>query len=108
MKVSITIDDIRLKSKLNVNQTIIFTENTFSYSILGLTQSYSGVLGDVEGFIQTIPGIYKGNRPIEITEVDKVHLKYDCVNESTVNGVRETILYSFALSPPRTKNIQRT
>ena len=51
-----------------------------------------------------IAGSYKGNKPINITGIDKVHLKCDCVNGSIVNGVREPILYSFALfSPPGRK-----
>ena len=32
--------------------------------------------------------------------VHKVHLKRDCIIGSIVNGVREPILYSFALSSP--------
>ena len=39
VKVNITIDDIRLKSKLKINQTLIFTEKSFFYTILGFTQS---------------------------------------------------------------------
>ena len=34
VKVSITIDDIRLKSKLNINQTLIFNKKSFFYGIL--------------------------------------------------------------------------
>ena len=71
---------------------------------MGFVQSYSGELGDIEGFIQLIPGSYKSDRPVNITRIDKVHLKSDCVNGSIVNGVREPILYSFGLSsPPRYK-----
>ena len=47
-----------------------------------------------------IAGSYKGDRPINITGVDKAHLKCDCINGSIVNGIREPILYSFALSSP--------
>ena len=100
MKVSINIDIIRLKSNFKNRQTLIFTKKTFFYKILGFTQSFSGVIGDIERFIQIIPGIYKNNRPITITGVDKVHLKCDCVNGTIVNGVREPIMYSCALSSP--------
>ena len=34
-KVNITIDDIRLKANLKTNQTLIFTEKSFFYTILG-------------------------------------------------------------------------
>ena len=39
VKVNITIDDIKLKSNLITNQTLIFTERSFFYTILGFTQS---------------------------------------------------------------------
>ena len=45
-------------------------------------------------------GSYKSDRPINITGIDKVHLKCDCIQGSIVNGLRENILYSFALSSP--------
>ena len=56
VKVSVTIDDIRLKSNLKINQTLIFTEKSFFYSFLGFTQSHQGPLNDIEGFYQILPG----------------------------------------------------
>ena len=47
-----------------------------------------------------ISGSYKSDKPINITGIDNVHLKCDCVQGSIVNGVREPVLYSFALSSP--------
>ena len=35
-----------------------------------------------------------------ITTTDKVHLKCDCVDVATVNGIRDQILFSFNLSAP--------
>ena len=100
VKVNITIDDIKLKSNLKTNQTLIFTEKSFFYTILGFKQSRSYPLDDIDGFYQLIPGSYKGDKPINITGIDKVHLTCDCIQGSIVNGVREPILYSFALSSP--------
>ena len=100
VKISITIDDIRLKSNLKINQTLLFTEKSFFYTILGFTQSRSYPLDDVDGFYQLIAGSYKSNKPINITGIDKIHLKCDCIQGSIVNGVREPILFSFALSSP--------
>ena len=100
MKVTITIDDIRLKSILKINQTLTFTEKSFFYTILGFTQSRSYPLDDIDGFYQLISGSYKSDRPINITGIDKIHLKCDCIQGSIVNGVREPILFSFALSSP--------
>ena len=100
VKVNITIDDIRLKSNLKINQTLIFTEKSFFYTILGFTQSRSYPLDDIDGFYQLISGSYKSDKPINITGIDKIHLKFDCIQGSIVNGKREPILFSFALSSP--------
>ena len=100
VKVNITIDDIRLKSNLKINQTLIFTEKSFFYIILGFTQSRFYPLNDIEGFYQIIPGLHKSDKPINIIGIDKIHLKCDCIQGSIVNGIREPVLYSFALSSP--------
>ena len=100
VKVNITIDDIRLKSNLKINQTLLFTEKSFFYTILGFTQSRSYPLDDIDGFYQIIAGLYKSDRPINITGIDKIHLKCNCIQGSIVNGIREPILFSFALSSP--------
>ena len=100
VKISVTLDDIRLKSNLKTNQTLIFTEKSFFYTILGFTRTHSYPLDDIDGFYQLIAGSYKGNRPINITGIDKIHLKCDCIQGSIVNGAREPILFSFALSSP--------
>ena len=42
---------------------------------------------------------------LEITGIDKVHLKGDCILGSIVNGIREPILYSFALFKPPGHNV---
>ena len=100
MKISFTVDDIRLKSNLKNNQTLIFTEKSFFYTILGSTRSRSYPIDGIDGFYRTIAGSYKSDRPINTTGVDKIHLKRDCIQGSIVNGIRESILYSFALSSP--------
>ena len=101
VKVNITIDDIRLKSNLKINQTLIITEKSFFYTILGFTQSRSYPLNDIDGFYQLIAGSYKSDKPVNITGIDKIHLKCNCIQSSFITGKRESILYSFALfSPP--------
>ena len=94
VKVNATIDDIKLKSNLKSNQTLIFTEKSFFYTILGFTQSRSYPLDDIDGFYQLIAGSYKSDKPINITGIDKIHLKCDCIQGSIVDGLREPILYS--------------
>ena len=67
---------------------------------MGFTQSYSGPLGDLDGYVQLIPGTYKSDRPFNITSIDKILLKGDCFIGSIVNDVRDSILFSFALDQP--------
>ena len=107
VKVNITVDDNRLKSNLKINQTLKFTEKSFFYTILGFTQSRSYPLDDIDGFYQLIAGSYKSDKPINITGIDKIHLKCDCIQGSLVNGIREPILYSFALSSPPVPKIYK-
>ena len=54
-----------------------------------------------------IAGLYKSDKPINITGFDRVHLKCDCIQGSIVNGVREPILFSFALSSPPGQKIYK-
>ena len=73
VKVSVKIDDARLKSNLKFNQTLIFTKTSFFIQFLGLTRSRSYPLDDVYEFCQLFSGSYKSDRPINITGVDKNH-----------------------------------
>ena len=100
VKVSVNIAEKKYKTNLKTNQTLIFTNKSFFYTILGFTQSHSYPLDDIDGFYQLIAGSYKSDKPINITGIDKLHLKCDCFDGSIVNGTREPILYSFALSLP--------
>ena len=100
VKINVTIDDIGLKPNLNFIHTLIFTEKSFFYTILGFTRSHSYPLDAIDGFYQLIAGSYKIDRPINITGIDKIHLKCNCIQGSIVNGKRESILFSFALSSP--------
>ena len=107
VKVIVTIDDVPLNSILKINQTLVFTEKSFFYTILGFSRSRYYTLKDIDGVYQLIAGSYKSDRPINNTGVDKNHLKADCIQGSIVNGVREPILYNFALSSPPGHKILR-
>ena len=100
IKMKITINDIKRRSNLSTNKTIRFTEKSFSFTILGCIQFFSGPLGDIGRYIQLLPGTYKSDKPFTITGIDKKHLTYDCINGSIVNGIREPFLYSFGLDKP--------
>ena len=100
VKIDITIDERKYKTDLNTNQTLLFTKKSFFYTILGFSQSRSYPLEDIDGFYQLISGSYKSDKPINITGIDKVHLKCNCIDGSIMNGIREPILYSFSLDQP--------
>ena len=68
---------------------------------MGFTRSHSYPLDDIDGFYRLIAGSYKSNTPINFTGIDEIDLKSDCINGSLVNGLRESILYSFAMDKPR-------
>ena len=100
VKISVTIDEKIFKTNLKINQTLIFTKKSFFYTILGFTRSHSYPLDDIDGSYQLIAGSFKGDRPINITGIKKVHPNCNVADGSIVNGVREPILYSFALDQP--------
>ena len=100
VKVNITLDDIGIRSNLSNIETVRFTKKTFSCTFSGFTQKQSGPLSDIETFVQLTPGTHKSDKPVVITDVDEIHLEADCINGSTVNCVREPILYRFALDKP--------
>ena len=56
VKISITIDNIRLGSNSNINQTLIFIGKSYFDPILGFFQSDLCTLSNMEGFIQLLPG----------------------------------------------------
>ena len=73
VKISVTINERKYKSNLKINQTIMFTNESFFYTILGFTQSHTYPLDDIDGFYQLIAGSYKSDKPINIISIDKVH-----------------------------------
>ena len=97
VKVNISIDDFRLKSKLTTSKTKKFTEKSFYYTILDFTQSKSGTLGNIERFVQLISRSYKSNKPNNPNRNDIIHLKCDCNNGSIINGITDPILDSFVV-----------
>ena len=107
MKVSVNIEDIRLKSNLKFNQTLIVTKMSSSYTILDFTRSRSYLSDDTVGFYQLIAGSFKINRHINIKGINKTHLKADCIQRNIVNVIREQILYNFALDKPPGRKIYK-
>ena len=76
-KAKFKFDCIVLRWNITTNREIKIPEKSFFYTLLGFIQNHSGVLGDIEGFVQLIAGTYKSDNPINITGIDKMHLKCD-------------------------------
>ena len=70
----------------------------FFFTNLGFTQSHCYLLHDIDGFYQLSAGSDKSKKPINITGIEKIHLKCDCFIGSFVNDTREPFSYSLALS----------
>ena len=62
VEISLTIDEKKYKYNLEINQTLLFTNKNFFYTILGFTQSHSYPLDDIDGFYQLIAGLYKSDK----------------------------------------------
>ena len=108
VKINVNINKKIYECNLKIFQTLIFNNKSFLYTILGFTQSHSYPLNDIDGFYQLMQGTYKSEKPINITGIDNVHLKADCI-QGSMNGIRELILYSIALDqPPGHKVYKRT
>ena len=54
-----------------------------------------------------IPGNYKSDKLVNITGIDEIHLKCDCIDGSIVNVVHESILYSVRIYKPPSQNLYK-
>ena len=50
---------------------------------------------------------YTNERPINVTGVDKIHLKSDLINGGIASGLREIILFSVSLYQPPVRKIYK-
>ena len=88
--IDIEYDDITMKTKLVVNNGIIairFDEKSFFSTVLGFTPGW-----DYKHYNK-----YTSQKVVNLGSTNKIHLKCDCIDGSVVNGLRQTILYSFVI-----------
>ena len=86
-------DDISRKTKLVVSNGIIakrFDEKSFFSTILGFTPGW-----DYKHYDK-----YVSQKIVNLSNMNKRHLKCDCIDGSVVNGVRQPILFTFVLDKP--------
>ena len=82
--------DINMKTKLDVKSGIIairFDEKSFFSTILGFTSGW-----DYKHYNK-----YISQKIVNLSNTNKIHLKCDVIDGSVVNGLRQSILYSFVL-----------
>ena len=88
--IDIEFDDISMKTKLEVKSGIIairFDENSFFNTVLGFNSGW-----DYKHYNE-----YISQKIVHLGSTNKIHLKCDCIDGSVVNGLRQSILYSFVL-----------
>ena len=86
-------DDITMKTKLVVRSGIIairFDEKSFFSTILGFTAGW-----DYKHYNK-----YVSQKVVNLSNINKIHLKCDCIDGSSQDGVRQPILFSFVLDKP--------
>ena len=81
-------DDINMKTKLVVQSGIIairFDEKSFFNTVLGFFPGW-----DYKHYRK-----YFSQKIVSLSKTNKIHLKCDVIDGSVVNGLRQSILYSF-------------
>ena len=92
-EILIRLDGITRKTKLVVRPGIIairFDEKSF----------FSTFLGFNHGWVYKHYNQYISEKIVNLSNMNKIHLKTDVIDGSIVNGVREPILFSFVLDKP--------
>ena len=83
-------DNIKMKTKLDVKSGIIaikFDEKSFFSTILGFTAGW-----DYKHYNK-----YISQKIVSLSNTNKIHLGCDVIDGSVVNGLRQSIIYSFVL-----------
>ena len=106
--IQIEYDDISMKTKIIlkfVNDevgfalgTLRFDERSFFHTFLGF-EPYWDYKPTTSNNIP-IPGVYISDKILNLSMINKIHLKCDCIDGSIQDGVRQPILFSFVLDKP--------
>ena len=107
--IQIEYDDISMKTKIILKfknddktkfglGTLRFDERSFFHTLLGFTPSwdYKPTISDNVA----IPGVYISNKILNLSTINKIPLKCDCIDGSIQDGVRQPILFSFISDKP--------
>ena len=81
--------------KVSITNGRKFTKEILN-TLIDCIPSHSGLLNNLsQGLIQKRPGSNKCEKAINFTGIEKDQLKYQCINRSSDNGVREPVLFGF-------------
>ena len=93
--IQIEYDDISMKTKIILNYiggrklsvlgTLRFDERSFFHTLLGLTPYWD----------YKTPDVYTSDKILNLSTVNKIHLKCDVIDGSVADGIRQPILYRF-------------
>ena len=61
---------------------------------------FSSIMGSTSGWDYKHYNEFTSEKIVNLSITKKIHLKFDVIDGSVVNGLRESILYSFILVKP--------
>ena len=98
--IEIEYDDISMKTKI----ILIYKDlrKTFGLGTLRFDKKsfFHTLLGHDPYWDYKAPGVYTSDKILNLSTVNKIHLKCDVIDGSLVEGIRQPILYSFVLDKP--------
>ena len=78
--------------------TLTIDERSFFITLLGFTPYWD--YKPTNAIHADKPRVYSSEKILNLSTIDKNHLKCDYIDGSVVNGLRQPILFSFVLNNP--------
>ena len=100
-RLQIEYDNINMKTKINLTRagesfmSLRFEKKSFFNTLLGFEPYWD--YKPIYSNHPRNPTAYIGNKTLNLSTTNKIHLKCDIIDGSVVNGLRQPILYSFVL-----------
>ena len=98
--IEIEYNDISMKTKIILKYkdlrenfglgTLRFDKKSFFHTLLGHDPYFD----------YKVPGVYTSDKILNLNKTNKIHLKCDCIDGSSQDGIRQPILFTFVLDKP--------
>ena len=75
--------------------TLRFGERSFFHTLLGFEPYWDYKPTNLNNI--PVPGVYITDKILNVNTTNKMHLKYDVIDGSIQDGIRQPLLYSFVL-----------